>query len=493
VSPPVPKVIFDPQLLGTGWEAASFDAHRAMVRGIFGGALSIREREMYAEMTGGLAPRSRPPRTLVIVKSRRVAGTRIAVAIGQALALSDWPRAPGERPVVKFFAADRAQAGVAFGYAKGSLAVSPLLANEVVSVTQQRIELRNGNALEVSTSDDATLRGFTPVAYIVDEAAYVANLDALLAAMRPGLVTLPGSMLIIITTPAGADGPVYELDKQHYGAHHDDILVIHAHVSLFNPTIPQSFIDRELALDPYRAPAEWLCQFITGLASFVDAPLVDSLTRPEPRELPRQLATATGTPIRYVAAVDASGGRSDATGAAVSHVDGDRVIVDAVRRWPSPHDPAVVAAQVGEFLSGYGLDTASGDQYGAELARAVYRAAGVTLTAAPDSRSDTYLKLLPLMTTGRLELPPDPHLRRELLGLERRTGRGKEYVDHAPRGTDDLINAAALAAVAASTDATFVPQDPVIVRTTTFDDYADRDALAKHYAGTSPFADYFDP
>jgi hypothetical protein len=62
-----------------------------------------------------------------------------------------------------------------------------------------------------------------------------------------------------------------------------------------------------------------------------------------------------------------------------------------------------------------------------------------------------YLRLLPLLTTGRIELPPDQMLRSEMLGLERRTSRsGRDTVDHRPGAHDDLANAVALAAVQAA-------------------------------------------
>jgi hypothetical protein len=70
--------------------------------------------------------------------------------------------------------------------------------------------------------------------------------------------------------------------------------------------------------------------------------------------------------------VDVSGGRQDAAAAAVAFVDGDRVIIAAARRWPSPHDPVVVSREVAEFLSTYRLRHAVADQYDAELSRSIY-------------------------------------------------------------------------------------------------------------------------
>lgn len=447
----IPQMIFDPKLLGTGWQAASFDAHRAMILGIFGGKMTPRQVDMYAEMTGGLAPRKTRPKTLVILKSRRVAGSRIAVAMSQSLALSDWPRAPGERPTVQYYASDRQQAAIALRYAKGGFAASPVLCHEVVNSTAHCIELANGNALEIGTADEAAARGYTSPAKVFDEACFIPNLDDVLAAARPSLATLPGSMLILVTTPAGADGPVYELDKRYFGVDDPDTLVIHAHVKLFHPAL-LPLAEAEVARDPYRMPAEWFCQFISGLASYIDAPLYDSLVRNEPREIAPFEHWPDGTPVYFTGAVDISGGRRDRTAVAIVTRYKGRIIVAAVRYWNAPHAADVVAAQVAEFLKRYGITTATADKFGADLSRAIYRAVGVELRDAAQSTSDTYMKLLPLLTSAQVEFPPEPLLRREMLGLERRTTGGRDRVDHRPgeHSHDDCAAATALAVVAAA-------------------------------------------
>jgi hypothetical protein len=59
--------------------------------------------------------------------------------------------------------------------------------------------------------------------------------------------------------------------------------------------------------------------------------------------------------------------------------------------------------------------------------------------------------LLPLLNSGRVELLELPKLLAQLAGLERRTARGgKDSVDHAPGGHDDVVNAAAISLVRAS-------------------------------------------
>jgi len=57
--------------------------------------------------------------------------------------------------------------------------------------------------------------------------------------------------------------------------------------------------------------------------------------------------------------------------------------------------------------------------------------------------------LLPSLNSGQVVLPRHDRLVAQICGLERRTGRsGKDSIDHAPNGHDDLANAVAGAAAA---------------------------------------------
>src|SRR5262249_30548302 len=57
-------------------------------------------------------------------------------------------------------------------------------------------------------------------------------------------------------------------------------------------------------------------------------------------------------------------------------------------------------------------------------------------------KSDIYRELLPALNSGRVELLDVPRLVSQLTGLERRTSRGgRDSIDHAPGGHDDLANA----------------------------------------------------
>jgi hypothetical protein len=55
------------------------------------------------------------------------------------------------------------------------------------------------------------------------------------------------------------------------------------------------------------------------------------------------------------------------------------------------------------------------------------------------------------LNSRRIELLDIPRLSAQLIGLERRTARGgRDSIDHAPGGHDDVINAAAIALVQAA-------------------------------------------
>lgn len=452
--------------LGLG--APTFDAWCALIGGATGCALTPGEDETFRALTQR-DPLVAACRELWLAIGRRGGKNRVSAALVVFLALvRRWRLALGETGTIMVLACDRAQAKVAFRYIRGLLESDASLWQEVANVTADTILLRNGIEIVIGTADNAAVRGRTILACLCDEFAYWAHemAEEVLRAIRPGMATQKDAKLIVISSVYATYGPFYEARRRYFGV--DDARVLYAVATSrqMNPTLSEAFIAAEIERDPANM-AEYLSIERSDLASFIDAQLVDSLTRTEPRELPRMLHTRNGTPIVYVGAVDVSGGRSDAAAAAVAHLGDAGVVVDACRRWPAPHDPKVVASEVAEFLAGYGLTAATADQYGAELSRSIYLEAGVTLVPAPDNRSDSYLKLLPLLTTGRCELPPDPQLRVELLGLERRTrSGGRDVVDHRPGAHDDLANAVALAAVAASrrmaagevTSAVFSPQ-----------------------------------
>jgi hypothetical protein len=69
---------------------------------------------------------------------------------------------------------------------------------------------------------------------------------------------------------------------------------------------------------------------------------------------------------------------------------------------------------------------------------------GIRYEQSAKPKSDLFVNLLPLINSGRIHLLDHQKTLAQLVGLERRTARGgRDSIDHAPGGHDDLVNAVA--------------------------------------------------
>jgi hypothetical protein len=126
-------------------------------------------------------------------------------------------------------------------------------------------------------------------------------------------------------------------------------------------------------------------------------------------------------------------------------------VLDCVREVKPPFSPDAVCAEFAAVLKSYGLTSVTGDRYAGEWPRERFAAHGVAYEVSERVKSDLYLNALPLLNAGRVELLDHSRLRRQLLELDRRTGRGgRDSVDHQAGGRDDLANVAAGAIVLAA-------------------------------------------
>jgi hypothetical protein len=432
-------------MAGDSW----FTWHVVLIAAV-GEALTASELERFRAIVGRDPPRDRLQLLAFFVGRRGGKDTAAAVLVIFMVLCRRWPLAAGEVGSALVSAVDRDQVQVAFRRILGTLEAVPALAAEISNVTRDTIVLCNGVEIKVATSDGAAVRGRTLVMALLDEFWFLGHEQAteLVRALRPALATTPGSLIAVISSVYDAGGPAYEMFRQ-WGEEIPGQLIVKGTTRDFNPTISQDFIDREYQLDAVSASAEYGSQPRTDCTRLFDAVLLDSATRSSPRELPCRKMGDTGTMFQYHAGLDVSGGRGDAAAVAVAHRDRERIVIDAVRHWPAPHDPLIVASEISKFLGTYGLTSALADNYAAEFATSAYREAGVALTPAEINRSEGYLHALPLFSSGRIEIPDDPRLRAELLGLERRTSAaGRETIDHRPGAHDDVANALALAAYA---------------------------------------------
>ena len=113
-------------------------------------------------------------------------------------------------------AADRRQARVVFRFINGFLDAVPMLAQLVESRSAEAIHLTNRVSIEVHTASFRAVRGYTIVAAILDELAFwrdetSANPDEeIIAALRPGMATVPDSLMLSISSPYARRGVLWE-------------------------------------------------------------------------------------------------------------------------------------------------------------------------------------------------------------------------------------------------------------------------------------------
>ena len=130
---------------------------------------------------------------------------------------------------------------------------------------------------------------------------------------------------------------------------------------------------------------------------------------------------------------------------AVAHKDGDKVIIDRVIEARPPFSPARIVEQFADVLKKqYRIKAVEGDRYGGEWCKEPFRKAGIAYEPCKLAKSDLYVGFLPLLTSGLVDLVDNPRLIAQIVGLERRTARsGRDCIDHAPGGHDDLSNVVA--------------------------------------------------
>ncbi len=437
----------DPQLFGPWFQGESWQAWRVFLGALFGLSLSAEELALYQCHTGRQMPPTAPAKEAWLLVGRRGGKSLISALVAVYLAcFRDHRRrlTKGEKGTVMVIAADRRQARVVFRYIVGLLEGVPMLARMIEGRTQDTISLTNGIILEVATSNFRTIRGYTIVGAVADEIAFWRSEDSanpdteILNGLRPGMATVPGALLLCISSPYARRGALWEAYRQHYGQEDRSALVWQADTLAMNPTVDEKVIAAAYAEDEAAASAEYGAQFRRDIETFVGREAVEACVVPGRHEIP---------PVRslhYVAFVDPSGGSQDSMTLAVAHGEKGKAVVDTVREVRPPFSPEAVVREFSETLKHYRVTVVDGDRYGGEWPREQFRKCGIEYRVAEQTKSDLYLNLLPLVNSGTVELLDHPRLLSQLLNLERRTGRGgKDSIDHAPGAHDDVINAVA--------------------------------------------------
>lgn len=432
-----------------GDDQASWHNWFAALRCVYGLPIAKKRRDLVRQCTGRdplLMPDQGFSEALFLT-GRRSGKSRMAAVIAAfeaAMAGGDAKLAKGERGVVAVCAPTKQQARVVKSYIRGCFE-SRLLEPLVLIDTQEGFNLSNQVKIQVLAGDWRTIRGYTMLAAIVDEAAFfgydaeskVKSDSELMRAIKPGLATT-GGKLIAISSPYARKGWCYSTHQRNFGNDKGKTLVWNCPSRTMNPKLPQAVVDDALAEDLQAAKAEYLGEFRDDVSSYLDRELIERLVvrgRDSLLHNPR---------LHYSAFADLSGGRSDSAALCIAHMEGPKVVVDCLYVWAAPFNPHQVVMNMAKILRRHDLRRVVGDNYAAEFVSRAFEAEGISYRQSDKPKSELYGELLPRLCSGEIELPDNDSLVNQLAGLERRTrSGGRDVIDHPPGGHDDLANAVA--------------------------------------------------
>ena len=443
------RCLNDPHLFANHFRNKSWAGWKTFLRALFAEAPGPDDLEVYRARTGRTAWPTEPFTEAVTIVGRRGGKSRVLALIAVYLAaFRDYAPylAPGEVATIGVLAVDKGQARAIFRFVLGLLKAVPMLEPLIVKRDTETIELSNRVHIEIATASFRSTRGYTYAAILCDEVAFwrsdetSLNPDVeILRALRPGLATIPGSMMLIASSPYSQRGELYNAYRRHFGRDGARVLVWKASTQEMNPGIDRRIIDEAYEDDPESAKAEYGGEFRTDLADYISRETVDAVTMWGRHELPPEPG------VTYSAFVDPSGGVSDSMTLAIGHLGRNNAcVLDAALEVRPPLDPEQTVAAFAVMLRRYGVTKIFGDKYAGEWPRARFAEHGIEFEQTARPKSDLYHDLLPLLNARRVELLDLPRLSAQLAGLERRTARsGKDSIDHAPGGHDDLANAVA--------------------------------------------------
>ena len=438
----------DPELFAPHFRGGSWRAWRAFLAALFALPMDDDALALFQAHTGRQDAPTVPFKEAALVIGRRGGKSRVLALIAVFLAtFRDYAPhlAPGEVATVAVIAADRRQARSIFRFATGLLKAVPMLAAMVEDETADTITLSNSVVVEIATASFRVTRGYSYAAVLGDEVAFWRSEDSanpdleILAALRPGMATIPGAVLLIASSPYRKRGALWQAFSRHFGQEQARVLVWQAATLDMNPALDPAIVAEAYEDDPDAAAAEYGAQFRNDLSDFVPRAVVEACTvtgRAENMPVPG---------LSYVAFVDPAGGTgTDSMTLAVAHREGERAVLDAIREVRPPFSPEAVTMEFAALLKTYRVGKVQGDRYAGEWPRERFRVHGIEYALSDAPKSDIYRDALPLLNSGRAELLNLPRLASQLCGLERRTSRsGRDSIDHAPGGHDDVANVAA--------------------------------------------------
>src|SRR5262249_28763843 len=221
------QALNDNKVFGRFFKAESWNAWRVFLAVLFGLPLGYDQLQLYTQCPGRSTAPTQPLNEAWLVVGRRGGKSFVLAAIATFLAcFRDWKPylAPGEIGTCMIIAKDRAQARSIKRYVSGLLRETPMLAPLIEDETAESIRLRNRINIEIHAASYRSTRGYTIVAALLDEVAFWESDETSAApdieivnAVKPGMATIPGAMLLCASSPHARRGALWDAHRKHFG------------------------------------------------------------------------------------------------------------------------------------------------------------------------------------------------------------------------------------------------------------------------------------
>jgi hypothetical protein len=380
--------------------------------------------------------------------------SRISAALATYFATQvPYKTVPGERIYIGVIAPDRKLANIPLDYIRGLLKDVPAFEALIESETADSIRLTNNVTIEVVTASTSAPRGRSYALVILEEAAFFpdeksSNPDVeLLNAVEPALARVPGSLLVVISSPHLKRGILYDAWLENKEHPRPELLVVQAPTLELNPGFDQQAIARKYKKDQAAAAAEYGAEFRDDIEGIFSPQAVDAVTAKGIFE--RTLQYGMKNVRAFVDPATGSGTNADSFTLAIAATVDDVEMLLLVREFEPPFSPESTVTEIVELLQMYQLREVHGDRFSGQIIQEQFQKRGIVYneTSGNLNRSGIYLDFLTLVNSGGCSLLDIPKLRAQILGLERKVRTQMDLIDHKRGFHDDVANAAAGAVV----------------------------------------------